>query len=250
MDNVAESATGSVADLAIHVEGTDLTRLREIAGQIQTLVSGIKGSVDSAIEQEGNQAQVVIEIKRKEAARYGINVSEIQDMIEASIGGKEISVLYEDAWRFGIVVRYPSSYKSSVKSLETLLVKSENGAFIPLKELAKIEVKDGPTIIQRNDGRRVVSVRTNIIDRDQASFVREAQKIVQEKVKLDKRYSLHWGGQYENLTRAGDRLKVIIPITLIAVFLILYFHFKDFRYAITAMICIPFSLTGEFSVWR
>ncbi|WP_411821804.1 efflux RND transporter permease subunit [Leptospira sp. 'Mane'] len=244
MDNVSESATGSVADLAIHVEGTDLVRLREIAGQIQSLVSGIKGSVDSAIEQEGNQAQVVIEIKRKEAARYGINVSEIQDMIEASIGGKEISVLYEDVRRFGIVVRYPSSYKSSIKSLETLLVKSENGAFIPLKELAKIEVKDGPTIIQRNDGRRVVSVRTNIKDRDQASFVREAQKIVLEKVKLDKRYLLHWGGQYENLTRAGDRLKIIIPITLIMVFLILYFHFKDFHYAITAMICIPFSLTG------
>ncbi|TGN20746.1 efflux RND transporter permease subunit [Leptospira idonii] len=244
MDNVAESATGSVADLAIHVAGTDLVRLRELGNEILSVISSIPGSVDGAIEQEASQAQVVIEIKRREAARYGINISEIQDMIEASIGGKEISTLYEDAWRFGIVVRYPSSYKNSIKALEGLLIKSENGAFVPLKDLAYIDEKDGPTIIQRNDNRRVISVRTNIRGRDQAGFVKEAQEQVSKKVTLDKRYELQWGGQYENLIRAGDRLMIIIPITFFLVFILLYFHFKDFRYSLTAMICVPFSLTG------
>lgn len=245
LDNVTEAVTGSVADLAILINGQDLNYMRQKADSVLGIIRKIPGATESGIEQEGDQAQLSVEVNREEAARFGINVSDIQRMIEAAIGGKTISTLYDDKGRrFDIVVRYSSDYRSSIKAVENMLVASSNGNRIPMSQLASIKLVDGPTIIQREDGERQISVRTNIRNRDQGSFVSEAQQKVSKMITLPKGYSVEWGGQFENLARAGKRLAVVIPLTIGIVFLLLFSMFKNIRHVGVAMSCIPFALIG------
>ncbi|WP_078129613.1 efflux RND transporter permease subunit [Leptospira alexanderi] len=244
LDNVTESVTGSVSDLAILINGEDLNILRDLGRQVLTTISEIPGATEFGIEQEGDQAQLTIEINRKQAARYGINTSEILDTMEAAIGGKKVGILYDDFKRFEIVVRYTNDFRSSIDSVRTLLVTGPGGARIPLSELASIDFKDGPTIIQRQDGKRQISVRTNIRGRDQGSFAAEAKELVAEKIKIPEGVEIHWGGQFENLHRAVSRLRFVIPLTLFAIFLILYTMFKTPRMVLLAMSGIPISISG------
>jgi cobalt-zinc-cadmium resistance protein CzcA len=244
LDNVTEAVTGSVADLAILINGNDLGLMREKADSILTIIRTIPGATECGIEQESNQAQLSVDIDRRAAARYGINVSDIQKMIEAAIGGKSVSTLYDGSRRFDIVVRYESEYRATVDAVKKLLVPSPAGAYIPLSQLAHVALIDGPTIIQREDGRRQISVRTNIRGRDQGSFVREAQDKVNRAITLPKGYSVEWGGQFENLSRAAARMAVVIPITLAIILVILSILFRNLRHVLVAMSCIPFALSG------
>ncbi len=245
LDNVTEAVTGSVADLAVLINGQDLNFMRREADSILTIIKKIPGASESGIEQEGDQAQLSVNLNREAAARFGINVSDVQRMIEAAIGGKPISTLYDDKGRrFDIVVRYSSDYRSSIQAVENMLVPSPTGARIPMAQLASINLLDGPTIIQRENGERQISVRTNIRGRDQGGFVEEAQKKVNSAIHLPKGYSIEWGGQFENLARAGKRLIVVIPITIGIVFLILFSMFRNIKHVGVAMSSIPFALIG------
>ncbi|EPG64451.1 efflux RND transporter permease subunit [Leptospira wolffii] len=244
LDNVTESVTGSVSDLAIFLNGEDLPTLRNNADRILSLIREIPGATDSGIEQERDQAQLSIEVDRRRSARYGINASEILDTVEAAIGGTEVGEVYEGSKRFDIVVRYSTDFRSSLESVKNLLVTSSNGGRIPLAELASIELKDGPTIIQRQDGKRQISVRTNIRGRDQGGFVSEAKEKLAEHLSLPEGVTLGWGGQFENLSRAGERLRIVIPATLVAIFCFLYGIFRSPRYALLSMAGIPVSITG------
>ncbi len=245
LDNVTEAVTGSVADLAVLINGEDLNFMRKEADSILTVIRKIPGSSESGIEQEGNQAQLTIRIDRNAAARFGINVSDIQEMIEAAIGGKAISQLYDrHGRRFDIVVRYSPKYRNSIQAIQQMLVASPSGARIPMSQLATVKLLDGPTIIQRENGDRQISVRTNIRGRDQGGFVAEAQKKVAAAIHLPKGYSIEWGGQFENLARAGKRLEVVIPLTILIIFLVLFSMFKNIRHVMVAMSSIPFALTG------
>ncbi len=245
LDNVTEAVTGSVADLAVLINGEDLKFMRKEADSILTVIRKIPGASESGIEQEGDQAQLTIRIDRNAAARFGINVSDIQEMIEAAIGGKAISQLYDrHGRRFDIVVRYSPKYRNSIQAIQQMLVASPSGARIPMSQLASVKLIDGPTIIQRENGDRQISVRTNIRGRDQGGFVAEAQKKVAEAIHLPKGYSIEWGGQFENLARAGKRLEVVIPLTILIIFLVLFSMFKNIRHVMVAMSSIPFALTG------
>ncbi len=245
LDNVTEAVTGSVADLAILINGEDLNFMRKEADSILAIIRTIPGASESGIEQEGNQAQLTVRIDRKAAARFGINVSDIQQMIEAAIGGKSISQLYDRKGRlFDIVVRYSPKYRNSIQAIENMFVASPSGGRIPMSQLASIKLVDGPTIIQRENGERQISVRTNIRGRDQGGFVAEAQKLVSEKIHLPKDYTIEWGGQFENLARAGNRLAIVIPLTILIIFLILFSMYKNVRHVIVAMSSIPFALIG------
>ncbi len=245
LDNVTEAVTGSVADLAVLINGEDLKFMRKEADTILTVIRKIPGASESGIEQEGDQAQLTIRIDRNAAARFGINVSDIQEMIEAAIGGKAISQLYDrHGRRFDIVVRYSPKYRNSIQAIQQMLVASPSGARIPMSQLASVKLIDGPTIIQRENGDRQISVRTNIRGRDQGGFVAEAQKKVAEAIHLPKGYSIEWGGQFENLARAGKRLEVVIPLTILIIFLVLFSMFKNIRHVMVAMSSIPFALTG------
>ncbi len=244
LDNVTEAVTGSVADLAILINGPDLALMRAKADSILAIIRTIPGATESGIEQEGNQAQLAIDIDRTAAARYGINVSDIQKMIEAAIGGRAVSKLYDGSKLFDIVVRYASTYRSSVDAVTGMLVTSPTGARIPLSRLATIRLVDGPTIIQRDDGQRQISVRTNIRGRDQGSFVAEAQQRVAAGVTIPRGYAVSWGGQFENLSRATHRLALVIPLTVGIIFLVLFSLYRNVRHVAIAMSSMFFAIVG------
>ena len=244
LDNVTEAVTGSVADLAILINGEDLKLMRAKADSILQIIRTIPGASESGIEQEGDQAQLSITVNREAAARFGVNVSDIQGMIEAAIGGKSISKLYDGSKRFDIVVRYSSEYRSSVESIKNMQLLTSSGTRIALSQLASINLIDGSTIIQREGGKRQISVRTNIRGRDQGSFASEAQKLINEKIKLPKGYSIELGGQFENLSRASKQLAIVIPVTILIIFLVLFSMFKNIKHVIIAMSSIPFALVG------
>ena len=244
IDQVMEIVTGSAADLAISVVGDDLEFMRSKADTIAQIVGNTDGAVAVNIEQEGRQAQLAITVNRENAARYGINVSDIQAMVEAAIGGKAISILYDGAKRYDIVVRYLAESRNTLESIKNLQVPSATGALIPMSELAEIKFIEGQTNIYRLNGKRMATVRTNIRGRDQGGFVSEVSKKIDEAIQIPKGYHVIYGGQYENLERAGKQLSVTIPLTVVMVFVLLFSLFKNFRHTFVAMSCILFALGG------
>ncbi len=244
LDNVTEAVTGSVADLAILLTGHDLELMRAKGDSIVEIIRSIPGASEYGIEQEGNQAQLSIEVDRAAAARYGVNVSNVQQMIEAAIGGKTISQLYDGERRFDIVVRYTPESRSSLDAIQSMLVTTPDGARIPIARLATVREIDGATVIQRMDGSRQISVRTNIRGRDQGGFVAEAQQKVAAAVTIPEGYSITWGGQFENLTRAKNRLMLVIPVTVVLIFVLLFILYKKPRFAALTLMNVPFALVG------
>ncbi|MFO1527960.1 MAG: CusA/CzcA family heavy metal efflux RND transporter [Turneriella sp.] len=244
MDNLAEAIMGTIADMAVFVSGPDLKIMRQKAEEILAIVAKMKGASEYGIEQEGDGPQLQITIDREACARYGINVSTIQRMIESGVGAEKSSTLYEGFMRFGIVVRFPYEYRKSVKALKNLPVFSPRGDRVPLSQLAKIELTDGPTMIFRQEGKRTVTVRTNIRDRDQGSFVAELQKKVAAQVKLPPGYTTQYGGNYENLARVGKQLAIAIPITVLIIFGLLFLMYRNLRFVFVALACLPLSMVG------
>jgi len=244
LDNVTEAITGSVADLAVLLNGQDLKLMRTKADSMLRIIKDVTGASEYGIEQEGDQAQLNITIDRERAARYGINVSDLQRMVEAAIGGRAISKLYDGVQRFGIVVRYGNEYRGSLDAIQHIEVPSPTGGRIPLAQIASIGLIDGPTIIYRQDGQRQISVRTNIRERDQGGFAAEAQRKVNAKITMPKGYSVRWGGQYENLSRAALRLAIVIPVTIAIILAMLFLLYRDARQVLVVFFCIPFSLIG------
>ena len=195
IDQVMEIVTGSAADLAISVIGDDLEFMRSKSDTIANIVRDMQGAVAVNIEQEGRQAQLAININRQNAARYGINVSDIQAMVEAAIGGKAISKLYDGAKRYDIVVRYLAENRNTLESIQNLQIPSAMGALIPMSELADIRFLEGQTNIYRLNGKRMSTVRTNIRGRDQGGFVAEVEEKIDKAIHIPKGYRVVYGGQ-------------------------------------------------------
>ena len=244
IDQVMEIVTGSAADLAISVIGDDLGLMRAKADSIAEIVKNTAGASAVNLEQEGTQAQIVININRENAARFGINVKEIQSMIEAAIGGKEISKLYDGTKRYDVVIRYLPESRSKLEAIEKLQVPSATGALIPMQQLADISFVEGQTNVYRINGKRMATVRTNIRGRDQGGFVQEVSEKINKKIKLPEHYSIIYGGQYENLERAGKQLIITIPLTIVLVFVFLFMLFKNLKDTLVTMVCILFALGG------
>ncbi|HYZ85442.1 MAG TPA: efflux RND transporter permease subunit, partial [Bryobacteraceae bacterium] len=244
IDNVTEAVTGSAADLAIILTGPDLTKLRELAQRSLSVIRQVRGAADTAIEQEADQAQVRVRIDRQEVARYGINISDVQDVIEMAIGGHPAGTMFEGERRFDITVRYLPEARVDLAAIGSTLIPTREGGHVPLSQLAQIEVVDGATIIARRENRRQITVRTNIRGRDQGSFVGEAQGKFDAAIKLPPGYRVTWGGQFENLQRAQKRLAIILPITIAIIFVLLFFMFGNPTYAGVVMMNVPFSLVG------
>lgn len=244
IDQVMEIVTGSAADLAVSIVGDDLVMMRSKMDSIARIVRSMEGSEGVDIEQEGTQDQLAIKINRQQAARHGINISEIQNMIEAAIGGKSISTLYDGAKRYDIVMRYLPEYRSDIDQIKQILVPSSSGALIPMQDLAEIGFEEGQTNIYRFNNKREVTLRTNIRDRDQGGFVRELQQRIEEEITIPKGYEMVYGGQYENLERAGKQLAFTIPLTLIMVLTLLFMLYRSFSHTLIVASCVLFALAG------
>ena len=244
IDQVMEIVTGSAADLAVSIVGDDLNMMRKKAEAIAKIVKATPGADNVNIEQEGPQEQLAININREAAARFGINVADIQNLIEAAIGGKTISTLYDGTKRYDIVVRFLPKFRNSIDAIRNVQVPSLSGALIPMSQLADIHFIEGQTNIYRYGSKRMVTVRTNIKGRDQGGFVAELQKKLDAQIKVPKGYSVIYGGQYENLERAGKQLLFTIPLTIVMVFLFLFMLFKNLSHTMVTMSCILFALGG------
>jgi len=244
IDMVTESVTGSSADLAILFTGPDLARLRDLAARTLDIVRGIRGAADTAVEQDADQAQLKIILDRDSVARYGLNVEDVQRVIELAIGGRAVSTMYVGDRRFDITVRYTPEARKDMNTIGGIIVATPDGQRIPLSQLAEISVADGASIIARRENRRLVSVRTNIRGRDQGSFVAEAQRLIANRITLPTGYQVEWGGQFENLSRASRRLRVIIPLTLALMFGILFLAFESAVDAGLILLNVPFAMIG------
>lgn len=244
IDTVTESVTGSSADLAVILTGTDLGTLRRIAQQTLAMIERVPGAADSAIEQEPDQAQLKVLIDRRRVARYGLNVEDVQALIELAVGGRPVSTLFEGERRFDITARYTATSRADIADLSSTLVRSPDGARIPLSELAQIQVVTGANIIGRRENQRQMTVRTNIRGRDQGGFVRDAQRRFAREVQLPQGYRVEWGGQFENLERARRRLSIVLPITVVLIFALLFMAFGSAVEAGVVLMNVPFSLVG------
>src|SRR5215468_1013534 len=244
IDTSTEMATGSSADLAVIISGYDLKQLRGLANQTLGLLRNIRGAADTSIEQEDEQAQLRISINRGEVARYAINVSDVQDIIEMAIGGRAVNTVYEGEKRFDVAARYIPEARVDATAIGRILISTKDGGRVPLQQLAEITVSNGASIIARRENQRQITVRANIRGRDQGGFVDDAQRRFGAEIKLPAGYQVSWGGMFENLERARRRLAFILPVTLALIFALLFSAFGSTSDALLVMVNVPFSLVG------
>jgi cobalt-zinc-cadmium resistance protein CzcA len=241
---VDEMVTGVRSQLAIKVFGDDLSQLKRISEEIARVLKTIPGAIDIRIERLSGQQTLQIEIDRNAIARYGINVADINELIETAFGGREVSQLFEQQRRFGIAIRYPERYRDSIEAIRSSTLRAQDGSLVPLSAVARIDVVDSPPAISREMGQRRVVVGANVRDRDLGGFVAEVQQRVADEVNLPPGYFLLWGGQFENMERALGTLAVIVPITIAAIFFLLFMLFGSLKLASLIILVLPFASIG------
>ncbi|MBN9696576.1 MAG: efflux RND transporter permease subunit [Zoogloea sp.] len=247
-DNVEESLSGAKGEIAVKIFGPNLDVLEAKARQVAGVLGRIQGSADVAALPVGGQSEVDIRLRRDALARYDINVTDINTMIQTALGGTAVNVFYDGERRYDVTLRFGPQYRDQIDDIAHLPVAIGDGkTSIPLGDLADVELRQGASRIQREAGGRNVIVKANLRGRDQGSFVAEAQQKVAAEVILPPGYSMTWGGQFENQQRAMGRLKLIVPITLGLIFSLLFWAFKDIRPALLVLSMVPFTLIGGFA---
>src|SRR6185437_4213980 len=243
-DNVDEMVTGVKADIAIKVFGENLNTLIEKANEVAKIASTVRGYRDMRIEKVGGAQYLNIRIDRQAIARQGLNASDVNDLIESAIGEKPVTTIYEGERRFDAVVRLPERSRDSIPAIRNIVIDTPSGAKVPLHQLADIRLQEGPAEIRREDGKRRIVVGVNVQDRDLGGFVAELQDRVKHDVTLPPGYSLSWGGQFENMERALHHLMIIVPITIGAIFFLLFLLFGSVRLATLIILVLPFASIG------
>jgi cobalt-zinc-cadmium resistance protein CzcA len=241
---VAELSTGVRADVAIKIFGEDIKLLKTKADEVARLAGGIKGAADIKIEKVSGQVYLNINLDRQAIARYGFNASDINELIETAIGGKIATRVYEGQRSFSAAVRFPEDQRSDVETIGNTMLISPNGSKIALKDLASIEIKDGPAQISREFAKRRIVIAMNVKDRDLGGFVAELQKKLDTQIKLPEGYYFVYGGQFENMQRALNHLALIVPVTILAIFFLLFILFNSIRFATMIISVLPFAAIG------
>jgi len=232
------------SSVGIKIFGEDLDVLKDEADKVARILSGIPGSADINVEKVSGLSYLEIEADRSKIARYGVNVSDIQEVVEAAIGGKEATKVYEGQKVFGLIVRFPEAARNDVPAVKNILIPSAGGALVPLGELAKVYVKDGPAQISREMAQRRIVIECNVTGRDLGGFVREAQQRIDARLQLPVGYTMGWGGQFENQQRAMKRFGIVVPLTIAIIFLLLFSSFNSLKQASLIILNIPFALIG------
>lgn len=249
-DNVEESLSGFRGEIVAKITGNKLEILEEKAAQVVSVIQGIRGATDVEASKIGGQSEIVVIPDRAKLARYGISIADVSALVTQAMSGASVTGFYDADKRFDVVVRMDPQHRNSIDAIANLQLdlpgtQVGNGTgTISLGEVANIEVREGASRILREAGSRIVIVKVNLIGRDQGSFVAEAQKKVAEQVKLPPGYQLSWGGQFENSQRAAKRLMVIIPLTVLLIFSLLFWAFRSIRLASLVIGMLPFTLIG------
>jgi heavy metal efflux system protein len=240
---VQELIAGVRSDLAVTLYGDDLDQLRALGGDIVAAVAKVPGAADVKLEQTGGQPYLRIRIRRDEIARYGINVAQVLDVVQA-MGGRNVGTVLEGQRRFDLQVRFAPERRNDVEAIQNLKVQDPSGRMIPLSQLAEIIVEDGPAQISRENIHRKISIEANVRGRDLGRFVTDVQRTMAILVKLPPGYYVEYGGQFENLQRASQRLTLVVPIALFLVFVLLYTTFNAIKPSLLIYFNIPIAATG------
>ena len=243
-ERVDEMVTGVRSQLAIKIFGDELDELRRVSEQVARLLRSVPGARDIRIERPSGQQSLIIDIDRAAIARYGINVADVHAIIETAIGGKEVSLLYEGERRFGIAVRFPERARDSIESIKQITLKAHDGALVPLQSIASIQLKDGPAQVSRESAKRRVVVGANVEGRDLGGFVQDVQNRMNQEIKLPEGFNVVYGGQFENMERAMETLSVIVPVTIAAIFFLLFMLFSSLKMAGLIILVLPFASIG------
>ncbi|MBX3025130.1 CusA/CzcA family heavy metal efflux RND transporter [bacterium] len=244
IDSVTEDTNGTSANLAVEIQGPDPAVLQRLGQQAVDLLRAVPGAVDVNIEQEGPQPQLVIQPDRALGARYNVRIEDIQQLIDTALGGEPVAALYEGDRRFDIAVRFDRQSLSSPSAVGRLPVHTADGVPIPLAEVASIDLVDGQTTIAREGGRQRLTVRCDIVDRDQGGFVADAQARFAAAIQVPPGYRVSWLGMFENLARARAHFAVVIPATLALIYGLLVLTFRSQASALMLLLSVPFAFTG------
>ncbi|XQU71981.1 Cobalt-zinc-cadmium resistance membrane-fusion protein CzcA [Cupriavidus sp. H18C1] len=246
-----ELISGVRSDVAVKVFGDDQAVLDRTAERIAAVLRDVPGASEVKVEQTTGLPMLTVDIDRHKAARYGLNLADIQDAVAIAIGGKEAGIFYQGDRRFDITVRLPDAVRQDIEALRRLPIALPKGggadarvSYIPLAEVATIEIAPGPNQISRENGKRRVVVSANVRGRDIGSFVPEAQAAIDKAVSVPAGYWLSWGGTYEQLRSATERLRIVVPVALLLVFVLLFAMFNNIKDGMLVFTGIPFALTG------
>ncbi len=249
-DNVEEALSGAKGEIVVKVFGPDLAILEDLASRAVEVLTVIPGAIDVAAIKIGGQSEVDITLDRGRLARLGISVGDANAMVQTALAGSAVNAFYEGDRRFDVTVRLAKPYRDAVDDIANLQVplpasaNAPAGGTINLSEIARVEVRQGAARVTREAGGRSVAIKINLVNRDQGGFVAEAQAKVAEAVKLPPGYALTWGGQFENQQRAAKRLRVIVPVSALAIFALLFWAFRSVRQSLLVLAMVPFTLIG------
>jgi cobalt-zinc-cadmium resistance protein CzcA len=239
-----EVVSGVKADVAVKVFGPETATLQEIGGQVQRVLASIAGAADVQTEVLTGAAQVQVDIDRGAIARYGLNVADVQDVVETAVGGRTATEVLDGARRFAVVVRLPEAHRADIAALGAIPLVAPAGERLPLSRVARLTAMEAPEAIQHENGERRLVVQSNVRGRDIGSFVDEAAAKLQREVILPAGYHVTWGGQFENQQRAMARLTIVIPLSIAIIFVLLFVTFQQLRQAALVLLNVPFAMVG------
>ena len=241
---VDELISGVRTEATVKLFGSDLEALRHTGDEIAGVLGTIRGVKDLKVEQLFGQPYITIDIDRSKIARHGINVSDVREVIATAIGGETATRVYEGNQRFNLVVRFPEQHRNSIETIGNIRLTAGGGAFIPLSDLGTIRVHEGPGRINREQLQRYLPVSFNTHGRDIGSIVAEAQQRMAREIRLPDGYTVVWGGSFENMERAMGRIRIIVPLTIVVIFLLLFSSFSSIKQAALIILNLPFALIG------
>lgn len=245
IDGVMDKISGAHSELVVKVYGNDFKETRRIANEVLSTLEDVKGAVDLDIDQEPPLPQLQIQMNRDAIARYGLNVSDVSNLIEVAIAGKAVSQIYQNDRVYDITCKYKEESRNTPEKIAGLMLTSASGAKIPLSQVADIKLSTGESTITREMNKRHLTVKLNLRGRDLSSFLKEAQSAIEKNITYDhEKYHIKWGGQFENQNRAYSRLGMIVPLALAIMFMVLYCAFGKFRQAGLVLSIVPLALFG------
>ncbi|MFN8058968.1 MAG: CusA/CzcA family heavy metal efflux RND transporter [Vicinamibacterales bacterium] len=243
-----EVVSGVKADVAVKVFGPDPVTLEDLGQRIRDIIASVRGAADIQIEAISGASQIQIDIEREKMARYGLNVAHVRELVEAAVGGVDVTDVLDGARRFPVVVRFPDALRRDAPTLGGLLLTAPGGERVPLSAVARVRQVQGPEAVSHENAERRLVVQTNVRGRDIGSFVAELQRLVAAQVPVPPGYHLAWGGQFENQERAMKRLALVIPLSLAVIFVLLFITFGRVRQAVLMILNVPFAMVGGIAV--
>jgi len=244
-DSVEEALSGVKGEIAVKIFGPDLAILEQKAAEVVDAMNTVQGATDVAAVRISGNSELDITLNRNQLSRYGLMVGDVNTTVQTALAGNPANTFYDGDRHFDVTLRLDRPFRDSVDDIDELPIALPNGGgSIPLSEVAEVTIKQGASRVSREAGARIVSIKANITDRDQGSFVKEAMQTVKTQVKLPPGYTMTWGGQFENQQRAMKRLMVIVPLSVLLIFVLLFWAFKSVKNALLVLLMIPFTLVG------